>query len=237
MELINQFDYFKTPMYGSNEHKYNLYLARHINKQNKGSRGRDSERQKTYDAEHAFQKLVKDKEFKTIEQINRYAKKIYKSDTWIKLWEASLENDVTALVKAQPKVAKLSLKNKRFTGKTDGFTVSLNPVGGFNLYTLLHELSHCLGHMHHGRSFRKTLLVLVENFMGTKERSILESEFKKRKLPFGNPRKPLSFDDWMKSRERLEKAREEKDFREACLKMHEKLEKRKRENDRRRASA
>ena len=63
------------------------------------------------------------------------------------------------------------------------------------------------------------------------------SEFNKRKLPFGNPRKPLSFDDWMRSRERLEKAREEKDFREACLKMHEKLEKRKRENDRRRASA
>ncbi len=42
------YNYFKMPVYGTDEHKYNQYLGKHINKQNKGSRGQDSERKKTY---------------------------------------------------------------------------------------------------------------------------------------------------------------------------------------------
>jgi len=220
------YNYFDCPVYDSDEYRYNQYLGNHINKQNKGSRGRDTERTKTYSAEWAFQRKIEDIEFGTIEEAKNYAKRIYKSKTWRKLWMESVEEDVLSLVRSQPKIVEMQRKSTLFSGKTDGFTVVLNSDGGFNRYTLIHELTHCLGHMHHGRSFRRTLLKLVGTFMGTKERDILKSQFKRRKLSVGKSRNPLTFDSWMESRKRMEKLREEKEFRAECLAMHEKLEKR-----------
>ena len=97
---------------------------------------------------------------------------------------------------------------KRLSGYTDGKTVTLCPITGFNKYILLHELAHCLGHMHHGRSFRQCLVSLVGTFMGANEKKILKNEFKRKGLSFGEARKPMSFDNWLASKQRMEKMRE-----------------------------
>lgn len=219
------YNYFEYPTYGSDEYLYNQYLRKHINKQNKGSRGQDSERQKTYRAEWTFQSKVTNPEFSSIEEAQKFAKTIYKSKTWVKLWNKSIEDDVGRIFGAQPKVVAMGSRTKKLSGHTDGFTVSLDLVTGLNKYTLLHELAHCLGHMHHGRSFRQCLLSLVGAFMGGNEKKILKEEFKRAKLKCGDARKPQSFEVWMASKKKMEQLRWEKEFRADCLAMHERMKK------------
>ena len=201
---------FKQPYFGTPEHYYNEYLLRHQNKQNKGFRGRDSERQKTYESEWAFQRECSHliPKFKTIEEAQRYAKKIYKSKTWQKLWMDKCNDDVLALLGASPKVvAKKRSSGRGTAGFTNGHTVTLDILVGLDAYTLIHELTHCLRNMHHGRSFRKDMLVLVSRFIGRDAARVLKSEFKKRKLACGEARKPMSFEQWNASRIRMEKIR------------------------------
>ena len=212
------YKYFKMPVYGTDEHRYNQYLGNHINKQNKGQRGKDSERQKTYRCEWTFQSKVNNPEFDSIKDAQKFAKRIYKSKTWIKLWGKSVESDVSRIYAAQPKVVAMSSRKKTMSGYTDGFSVTLDLITGLNKYTLLHELAHTLGHMHHGRSFRQCLLDLVGAFMGAKEKKILKDEFRKAKLAVGDARKPQTFEVWMKARERMAAMREAKESMEDDIK-------------------
>tara|TARA_B100002019_G_scaffold272380_1_gene267546 strand:- start:2319 stop:2918 length:600 start_codon:yes stop_codon:yes gene_type:complete len=188
---------------------YNEYLSRHRRKQNRGANGtRDSERSKTYSAEFKMLSMIDNPTFKDIPEAQRCAKKIYKSKTWQKLWRESTNSDVTRLFFSTPEVvAKFKNSGRGTAGFTDGQKVTLDTRVGLNKYTLLHELTHCLGHMHHGRSFRYTLLKMVGAFMGAKEKKILASEFKKRKLAYGKAKKPLEFEQWKEMRNRLEKIR------------------------------
>jgi putative metallohydrolase (TIGR04338 family) len=189
--------------------RYDTYLLNHARKQNKGARGQDTERKKTYRAEWAFQARVQNPNFKSIEDAQKYAKKIYKSKTWQKLWSENVQNDVMALARSTPKVvAKQRNTGRGTSGWTNGYSVTLDTMCGLNVYTLLHELSHCLGNMHHGRSFRKTLLSLVSRFMGRDAAKVLKEEFKKQKLACGDARKPMTFEQWKASRDRMEKMRE-----------------------------
>ena len=189
--------------------EYKTYLLKHAAKQNRGAKGsRDSERAKCYSAEWAFQSRVKLPQFKDIKEAQKFAKKIYKSKTWQKLWNQSIEGDVTRLFASNPKVVQKARSSGRGTaGHTNGYTVTLDSIAGFDAYTLIHELTHCLGHMHHGRSFRKTLLSMVGVFLGAEHKKVLKEEFKKRKLSFGEARKPLSYEQWMSAKERMEKMR------------------------------
>lgn len=189
--------------------QYQTYLLKHEAKQNRGSKGsRDSERLKTYRAEWAFQSRVKIPQFKDLKEAQKFAKKIYKSKTWQKLWNQGIEGDVTRLFASNPKVVQKERSSGRGTaGHTNGYTVTLDSIAGFDAYTLIHELTHCLGHMHHGRSFRKTLLSMVGVFLGAEHKKVLKEEFKKRKLSFGEARKPLSYEQWMAAKERMEKMR------------------------------
>ena len=186
--------------------EYATYLLKHEKKQNKGEKGRDSERLKTYQAEWMFQRQVDCQNFKSIEEAQRCAKLIYKTKTWQKLWRESVDGNVLKILDATPAVVAMSNRNKTQSGFTNGRTVTL-AVSGLNKYTLLHELAHCLGHMHHGRSFRQCLLKLVGVFMGAEEKKILKNEFKRKGLACGNARKPLSFDKWLEAKKRMEKIR------------------------------
>lgn len=195
----------KNPYYGTPEYYYNQYLVKHREKQNKGeSYTRDSERMKTYRAEWAFEGQIDNPKFKTIEEAQKCAKKIYKSKTWIKLWKESINGDVTKIFQGTPNVVAKTRNGRGNAGFTNGRTVTLDLVGGLNKYTLLHELTHCLGHMHHGRSFRQCLLKMVGAFIGAKEKKILKAEFKKSKLACGEPRKPMTFDKWNEARIKME---------------------------------
>jgi hypothetical protein len=189
--------------------EYKTYLLKHARKQNKGAGyTQDSERLKTYQSEWAYQRRVEIPQFKDIKEAQKFAKKIYKSKTWQKLWNQGVTSDATRLFASNPKVVQKERSSGRGTsGFTNGYTVTLDSIAGFDAYTLIHELTHCLGHMHHGRSFRKTLLSMVGVFLGAEHKKILKEEFKNRKLAFGEARKPLSYEQWMAARERMEKMR------------------------------
>lgn len=185
---------------------YEEYLRNHAKKQNKGAKGKDSERQKTYEAEWAMQSQVAIKQFKTIEDAQKRAKAIYKTAKWQKVW--SLEKNTSRKPQTPYITAKLRSSGRGTAGWATGSMVVLDQYCGLDEYTLLHELTHCLGHMHHGRSFRRCLLELVGSFMGREAKDILKGEFKKRKLACGAPRKPLTFAQWKKAKARMENMRE-----------------------------
>lgn len=190
--------------------RYETYLLKHKAKQNRGAKhSRDTEKTKTYRAEWSFQSRAEIPDFKDLKEAQKFAKKLYKSKTWIKLWQKSVEEDVGKIFNGQPQVVGMARRSKTMSGCTDGMTVKLCPTSGLNKYVLLHELAHCLGHMHHGRSFRQCVLSLVGAFMGAKEKKILKEEFKKKKLACGEPRKPMSYENWVASVRRMEKIRGE----------------------------
>ena len=202
---------FDRPYYGTPEHKYNEYLREHQNKQNKGERGRDSERLKTYRAEWAFHETNGyGIEFESIEQVQKYINKVTKSKTYIKLWQEAYESrknkDFGAIFRGTQ--VSVSAKQRNGAGNAGLAYVEENRIvldtkTGMNEYTVLHELAHCVGHPHHGRSFRKAVVRLTSRFMGTAAATALKKEFKQRKLPYGDARKPKTFDQWVAAKARM----------------------------------
>ena len=186
---------------------YAEYKRKHSHKQNRGAAGRvDSERGKTYQAEFAFQRRYKVKEFKNLKEAQKRAKQIYATKKWQKVWK--LEGRTERDLMKQPAVVLKERNTGRGTaGWTDGWSVVLDSKAGLDEYTLLHELTHCLGHMHHGRSFRRALLELVGAFIGADAKKILKEEFAKRKLACGVARKPLTYTQWKATRKKMEKIR------------------------------
>jgi len=187
--------------------QYNEYLRKHRHKQNKGGGGRvDSEKSKTYQAEWAFQKRVKVKEFENLKEAQKRAKQIYATKKWQKVWKLESRTDRN-LMKRPAVVLKERNTGRGTAGWTDGWSVTLDSKAGLDEYTLLHELAHCLGHMHHGRSFRRALLELVGAFIGADAKKILKEEFAKRKLKCGKARQPLTYTQWKAARNKMENIR------------------------------
>ena len=166
---------FDRPYYGTPEYKYNEYLREHQNKQNKGERGRDSERTKTYRAEWDFYRTNGyGREFENIAEVQKYINKVTKSKTYRKLWQEAYESrknkDFGAIFRGTQ--VSVSAKQRNGAGNAGLAYVEENRIvldtkTGMNEYTVLHELAHCVGHPHHGRSFRKTVVRLTSRFMGT----------------------------------------------------------------------
>ena len=180
--------------------EYREYLRRHKRNQNKGAYGKDSEMTKLYKCEWAVSSILntKDTKFEDIDQAQKFANRVTRSKTWDK-------------VKSNSRKSVLLVKMKDSSGGIAGLAeygglIKLKSIG-LNKYTVLHELAHQAGHMHHGRSFRQCLLKLVSQFMGRKEADALKAEFKKAKLAFGNPRKPLTEAQWLKARNRMRSIR------------------------------
>lgn len=181
--------------------KYRKYLGEFHQRQNRGARyTRDTEKRKTYRAEWAYTRNMGGKDmFASIEEAEKFAKRIYKSKTWNKLWEENFRSGQTADVATRkPVILAAERESKRLGGYTDGHRVTLYK-SGLCKYTLLHELAHCLGHMHHGRSFRKTVLALVGTFLGADHKKELKRCFKDQGLKYGDARKPKTFEQWQKS--------------------------------------
>lgn len=201
---------------GTPEFEYNQYLKNHALKQNKGARGtRDTERTKTYRSEWAYEAIMGAEipVFRNIEEAQKFAKKIYKSKTWQKLWEDNSEHNAIVALNPTPSIVQKKKSSGRGTsGFTNGLTVTLDARAGLNAYVILHELSHCLGHMHHGRSFRKTLLALVGRFLGAEHKKVLQQKFKENKLAYGDARKPMGFEQWKSARDRMTKMRNRRSY-------------------------
>jgi putative metallohydrolase (TIGR04338 family) len=199
---------FDRPYYGTPEHYYNEYLRNHAKKQNKGSRGKDSERQKTYEAEWRYQaNFGSGREFSTLEEVQKYVDNVTKSKTYSKL-VAEGSNIERLFTNNRVKVATKYRNTGRGTaGQATQGHITLDTKVGMNEYTVLHELAHCVGHWHHGRSFRQCLLKLVSRFMSAADAQFLKEEFKAGKLSYGNARKPMTFDQWVAAKTRMEKMR------------------------------
>jgi hypothetical protein len=181
--------------------KYRKYLGEFHLRQNRGARRtRDTEKRKTYRAEWAYAKNMGGIDtFASIEEAEKFAKRIYKSKTWNKIWEENFRSWQTENVGTRtPMIVAAQRDSKRLGGYTDGQRVTLYK-SGLCKYTLLHELAHCLGHMHHGRSFRKTVLALVGTFLGADHKKELKRCFKEQGLKYGDARKPKTFEQWQKS--------------------------------------
>ena len=179
------------------------YLQKQKMSQNKGTYGKDSEKTKTYKCEWAFQREYQVKEFDTIRQAQKRADQITKSALWAKLREEKGRSRMLSLNVN----SKMRNTGKNMAGWARGNTITLDLICGLDEYTLIHEMTHCLGNWHHGRSFRRDLLKLVSRFMGTDAAKILKSKFKEKKLACGEQRKPLSFEKWIEARDRMSKMR------------------------------
>ena len=180
--------------------KYRKYLGEFHLRQNRGAKyTRDTEKRKTYRAEWAYTRNMGEVTFASIEEAEKFAKRIYKSKTWNKIWEENFRSWQTENVGTRtPMIVAAQRDSKRLGGYTDGQRVTLYK-NGLCKYTLLHELAHCLGHMHHGRSFRKTVLALVGTFLGADHKKELKRCFKEQGLKYGDARKPKTFEQWQKS--------------------------------------
>ena len=49
---------------------------------------------------------------------------------------------------------------------------------------------------------------MVGTFLGAEHKKVLKQEFKKRKLAYGDAKKPMSFEQWKATKVKLEKMRE-----------------------------
>ena len=178
------------------------YLSKLKMSQNQGSYGKDSEKTKTYKCEWAFQRAYEVKEFDTIRQAQKRCDQITKSALWAKLREEKGRNIMPVSVNSKQRNT-----GRHTAGWARGNTITLDLIVGLDEYTLIHEMTHCLGNWHHGRQFRRDLLKLVSRFIGTDAAKILKSKFKEKKLACGEQRKPLSFEKWVEAKERMTKMR------------------------------
>lgn len=182
--------------------EYQTYLLKHSQKQNKGVQTKDSEKTKTYKAEWEFRKKVKVRQFESIEEAQKYADKICKSATWEKIYNEKYSGTTRVSVQAKKRNT-----GRNTAGWASGSTITLDTRVGLDEYTLLHEMSHCAGNWHHGRSFRYDLLRLMSRFMGKEAANVLKKEFRGAKLACGEARQPMTYEQWLASRNRIMKAR------------------------------
>ena len=155
----------------------------------------DSEKQKVYNAEWAFQKKVDIKQFKDIREAEKRMKQITSSKLWSDLNGRATSLEHTGRLKRYAGMA-------YWTGK-----IKL-ANSGLDEYTLLHELAHQTPNaMHHGVQFRINVVRLVSRFMGTDAAKELKASFKKKKLKMSMPQ-PRSPESWFKSYKRMEEMRE-----------------------------
>lgn len=157
----------------------------------------DSGRSKTYKAEWKFQRKYHDtiKEFTTDKQVIAYTKRVLKSKLW---------NDMTGGKQVSVNVKTIG---HRTAGRAYGSHIEINKMNGMDQYTLLHELAHCAGHMHHDVSFRQCILKLTSRFIGTEASKYLKACFKEQKLKMSVRQSYKSPEEWLIGYERLACAR------------------------------
>ena len=108
--------------------RYGTYLLKHEAKQNRGLNSRDTEKTKTYRAEWTFQSRAEIPDFKNVKEAQKFAKKLYKTKTWSKLWKKAVDEDVSRIFNGTPDVVAMKSRSKTMSGYTNGRTVTLCPI-------------------------------------------------------------------------------------------------------------
>lgn len=130
----------------------------------------DSQKQKLYNAENRFRRAWRNKykEFRSLDEAQRYADKFLKSAWCVRRWGE--QDDVTITAKA----GNTCVASKLFR------TISLCSWG-MDEVVLLHELSHIVhpngAGMGHGRYFCRTFLETIGHKLGPKAKKALRAEY------------------------------------------------------------
>jgi len=161
---------------------------------------KDSMQSRVYEAEAQFHyNAGYGHKYKNITECEKYVKQVTKS----KLWASLCGGDRKVIT-----VSNSSMR--RYAGIAYGSHIKLAP-SGYNQYTILHELAHCCGNMHHDISFRQDLLKLVSRFMGREQAKVLKKAFKTHGLKLSMKQSVKEPQVWLRQYERLTKVRQEKE--------------------------
>ena len=172
------------------------YINYCIKRSNKLKTGRtaqsDSSKTKTYKAEWHFEAECGDsiKKFKTERQVENYLERIVNSKLWKELTDGKHINLHFS-------------DSQRYCGRAFGSKIEISRKVGMNSYTVLHELAHCAGHMHHDVSFRNCLLRLVSRFIGREEAKVLKKKFREQGLQMTIRSNIQSPQQWLKTYEKM----------------------------------
>ena len=182
-------------------HKYANYFhkkSRAIRTGRLQASGVDSGRNKVYQSEFALQRKYPDSsEIISEKDCRKYFNRIVKSKTY-----QSLVTGSRGQSDPQLRFMKAS-SSPRVAGQASWNGVALRPMVGTNKYTILHELAHTAGHMHHDVSFRVTLVKLVSRFLGTQMAKDLKKEFRSRKLKMSVSQNIMSPLKWLEGYNRM----------------------------------
>ena len=160
--------------------------------------GVDSGRSKVYSAEFAVQRKYPDSsQNMTEKEATRYFKRIIKSKTY--------QNLCGSNGRTSPTLRFMKASSSPRVAGTAGWNgvVSLRPHCGTNKYTILHELAHTAGNMHHDVGFRVTVVKLVSRFLGTQMAKDLKKEFRSRKLKMSVSQNIMSPLKWLEGYKRM----------------------------------
>ena len=180
---------------------YIRYLNSHKRKHsmNRMAHSRDTETGKVYKAEKAWLKNKwvqdKNKKYNSLKEMQKRCNQITRSATYKKI-----DRKGGHKVKLREKS---NYHGRGCHGWAYTYEITLCRINGFNEYTLIHELAHTAGEMHHGREFRNALLSLVSVFMGSKAGKEVKKECKAKKLKLGSHPKPYTFERWSAAREKM----------------------------------
>jgi len=161
----------------------------------------DSGKSKTYKAEWKFQSKFKYDivDFDNAKEAQKYMKRITSSKLWLELCGGQ-----------DCKVPTLNVRP--FRGRTAGRAwrghIDLCAMNGMDAYTLLHEMAHVAGHMHHDVSFRQCIVRLTSRFIGASAAKFLKKCFKEQGLKMSISHKVQQPEDWLVGYQRLAMARE-----------------------------
>lgn len=158
---------------------------------------KDSERSKLYEAERAWVRDLKKhglsyKQFDNYQQAEKRLKQIIKSKLWKDLTANKGHRDVYL-------IEKKNVSNAATAGMSWGYKIQLDRNYGLQEKTLIHELAHSSGNMHHGLSFRLDHVKLVSRFMGREHAKLLKKSYRAHGLRMNMKQKVKTPDEWLAS--------------------------------------
>ena len=159
---------------------------------------RDSAKTKVYRSEWEFiRTLGSGIKFATQKEADTYLKRVVASKTYEKL-----RGNKNAYVVMTQRRRSVYAGRAYWDGK-----ITLDSACGMNEYTLLHELAHQCGNMHHDVSFRQAVVALVSRFMGRAQAKVREKTFKDFGLKMKLRTKVRDPEVWLNAYFRMKEAR------------------------------
>jgi len=182
--------------------KYLSYKSKRERVVKNGRAGfKDSEQSKLYGAEHDWAVHLREagiswRTFRSLEEAQKRTNDITKSKLWGELTSDKGHKRVTI-------IPKKNIKNPAYAGMCYGSTIQLDNSCGMDELTLVHELAHSAGNMHHGLTFRQDHVKLVSRFIGRDAAKLLKRTYREHGLKMNVKKKIKTPQEWLISYEKM----------------------------------